>query len=340
MDPAVDAEDGAEAVESMLEEPSGSNRTTYAGVFGRDRDRRVVFLGGHHTNAPGVVERVLERLIGEDVEFLLLLALHVDGAHGAEDVDQAGPPGGGGDDLGSQRNVIEQVGEFPGRLRVLLLLVDDEPFDGRDRGVPHHGSLAGWVTEPRRARTVNESPSVKIETVPSRSVRQISTPAAASRPSASGEGCPYRFSPTLMTAVIGWRLAEPDSPVAPRAVVSDLQHLDGAHPIPEGCFDRQPSVAPEERLEPAVLHQQHDGVLIQVRAPPGPQRVRMEHPEPHSIQVKSGSPARRHPRGLQLRHLRKKRRVERVIGQRGRVQHLRGREAIEHGRDARGDRRA
>jgi len=77
-----------------------------------------------------VLERVLDRLVGVEVELLLDLALDVLRVGAAEDVDEPGPPDGGGDDLGRERDVVQEVGELARGFRVLALLLEDEPFDG------------------------------------------------------------------------------------------------------------------------------------------------------------------------------------------------------------------
>ena len=53
----------------------------------------------------------------------------------AEDVHQAGAPDRRGDDLRRERDVVQQIGQLARRLRIAVLLVEDEPLDGG------HGSL-------------------------------------------------------------------------------------------------------------------------------------------------------------------------------------------------------
>ena len=53
-------------------------------------------------------------------------------AVGAQDVDQAGAADGRGDDLGGERDVVEQAGQLARGLGVAVLLLDDESLDGRD----------------------------------------------------------------------------------------------------------------------------------------------------------------------------------------------------------------
>ena len=134
--PAIDAEDGADrgvdvdvggAVEGIEE-----HGVLADGVFGRDRDDLFVFFRAHHAHPAGVIEAVLDRLVGDDVELLLVFALHVLGAGGAEDVDQARPPDRRGDDLRRKGDVVEQVRQLAGGLGIAVFLIEDEPLDGRN----------------------------------------------------------------------------------------------------------------------------------------------------------------------------------------------------------------
>ena len=134
--PAVDAEDGADrgvdvdvggAVERIEEDGVLADW-----VFGGNRDDVLVFLRTHYADPPGVLQAVLDGLVGEDIELLLLLALHVQDAGGAKDVDQAGAADCGGDDLGRERDVVEQIGQLPRRLGVAVLLIENEALDGGD----------------------------------------------------------------------------------------------------------------------------------------------------------------------------------------------------------------
>ena len=135
--PPVNAEDRADrgidvdvgrAVEGIEED-----RVFADGAFGRDRDDVFVFLRSHDAHPTGVFQAILDRLVRQHVQLLLLLALHVLGALLPQDVDQPGSPDRRGDDLGRQRDVVQQIGQLPGGLGVLVFLIENEPLDGRDR---------------------------------------------------------------------------------------------------------------------------------------------------------------------------------------------------------------
>jgi hypothetical protein len=80
-----------------------------------------------------VLEAVLDRLVGEHIELLLLLSLHVLIASSTEDVDQARTPDRGRDDLARQGDIVKQVRQLAGCLRVAVFLVEDKAFDRRYR---------------------------------------------------------------------------------------------------------------------------------------------------------------------------------------------------------------
>ena len=98
-----------------------------------NRDDVRLFLGRHGAKPPAMVHRLDDRLVGEDVELLLLLALDVVRIRGAEDVDQTGPADLVGDHLRGERDVVEDAGQLAGGLRVQPLLLDDVPVDRDDR---------------------------------------------------------------------------------------------------------------------------------------------------------------------------------------------------------------
>jgi hypothetical protein len=79
-----------------------------------------------------VLQAVLDRLVGKKIELLLLLALYVLGAYRPQNIDQAGPADGGRDDLGGQRNVVEQVGQLARRFGIAVFLIQDEAFNRGD----------------------------------------------------------------------------------------------------------------------------------------------------------------------------------------------------------------
>jgi hypothetical protein len=76
------------------------------------------------------------------------------------------------------------------------------------------------------------------------------------------------------------------------AVVADLEERHAADPAREQRLRRQPRVPGEQGAEAAVLHQQHYRVLVQVAAPLGPGRIRVEHGEAHAVE---GEPLPRAP---------------------------------------------
>jgi hypothetical protein len=56
--------------------------------LGIEGDEVLLLLGGHAAHLATGLQRRLEALVGIDVQLLLHLALHVFGAHGADDVRQ------------------------------------------------------------------------------------------------------------------------------------------------------------------------------------------------------------------------------------------------------------
>ena len=153
-------------------------------IFGRDRNHVLVLFRAHHADPARVIEAILDGLVGEDVELLLLFALNVSMSRGSQDVDQAGSPDRGGDDLGGEGDVVEQVGELARGLRVAVLLVHDESLDGGHRclhAAPDSVGSESWemsyVSSESSPRTVRLRPSVVTETLPCRSVRRMAMPA-------------------------------------------------------------------------------------------------------------------------------------------------------------------
>ena len=84
-----------------------------------DDDRLLVLLRSHDRHVAAVAQAVQQRLVGEHVELLHRLALHVLLAGRAEDVDQPGPADLRGDDLGGQRDAGQQPGELAAGLRMI-----------------------------------------------------------------------------------------------------------------------------------------------------------------------------------------------------------------------------
>jgi hypothetical protein len=113
----------------MFEEPSsGSKLTTYLPV-GLPRGHRndvLVLLRRHHGELAGRPEHAIDRLVGEAVELLHLLAVDVLAAGVAEDVHQAGTHDLAVDQLGRQLDVVQQVGELTGGAGMQALLLEHE----------------------------------------------------------------------------------------------------------------------------------------------------------------------------------------------------------------------
>ncbi len=77
-----------------------------------------------------------EHVVGDHVQFLLILALHVLGAGGAEHPDQRAVVDQIGNHLAGSDDVIEQGGEITGGVLDVTLFLDDELGD-RDATVVH-----------------------------------------------------------------------------------------------------------------------------------------------------------------------------------------------------------
>src|SRR5918994_3031616 len=93
-DPAVDAEDGSYRrvhvdIRRAVERVEEDGVLTHW-ILGWNRYDVIVLFRAHHTNSAGVLQAVLQRLVGENVQLLLLLALDVLNAGRAENVHQAG----------------------------------------------------------------------------------------------------------------------------------------------------------------------------------------------------------------------------------------------------------
>ena len=127
--PAQHAEDGADvdvdvdvgrAVERIEDDdvPARLDRAV-------EGDRLFVLFADQRGDGVAQAEAVQQRLVGVDVELLLLLALHVGLAEGAEHVAQARRANLRFDHLGRQRNAAEQPTEAAAGLADLLLLLQD-----------------------------------------------------------------------------------------------------------------------------------------------------------------------------------------------------------------------
>ena len=99
-----------------------------------------LFLGRHGTEPAPMVHRLHDGVVGEDVELLLDLPLHIRVLRRAEDVGQAGAAHLVRDHLGGERHVVEDAGQLTRGLRVHAFLLDDEALDRDDRrrGVLNH----------------------------------------------------------------------------------------------------------------------------------------------------------------------------------------------------------
>ncbi|MEZ4640929.1 MAG: hypothetical protein R2856_39220 [Caldilineaceae bacterium] len=91
-----------------------------------------MLLRRHHGDASCMIVEFVENAVGVFIQFLHDFALHILSPCAAQDLNQTGAGGAAGNDLGSQCNVVEDVGERAGSARVAFLLIEDEPLDGDD----------------------------------------------------------------------------------------------------------------------------------------------------------------------------------------------------------------
>src|SRR6185437_4643823 len=132
----VDGEDGADVdvdvdVGGAVERVEDDDVSARLRV-GVDDDGLFVFFADKCGHAVAATEDVEENFVGVDVELLLDLALHVDGANGTESVTEAAPTDFGFDHLGGQRDAAEQPAEGAAGLGKVLLLAPDVLLHGRD----------------------------------------------------------------------------------------------------------------------------------------------------------------------------------------------------------------
>lgn len=66
-------------------------------------------------------------------------------------------------------------------------------------------------------------------------------------------------------------------------MMPDLEYLHLAHRTGQHRLSGETRIAREQRTEPAVLHQQHQGCLVHVESPPRPGRVGVKHGEGHRV---------------------------------------------------------
>ncbi len=131
-----------------------------------------------------MVERFDHDVVGENVEFLLGLAVDVGVIRCTEDVSQAGAPHLVGDHFGRERQIVEDAGELAGRLwGVTLLLLDDEALDRDDRDVSvlnhrpppgngaaigNHARIASKTITDNSARIWRRSRATRVTAAPKR----------------------------------------------------------------------------------------------------------------------------------------------------------------------------
>ena len=127
--PAQDAEDGADvdidvdigrAVQRIEDDDVAAGFD--AAVEGH---RLLVLLADQRGDGVAQPQTVQQRLVGKDVQLLLLLALHVGLPDRAQDIAQAGRADLGLDHLGCQRDAAEEPTEPAAGLADLLLLLQD-----------------------------------------------------------------------------------------------------------------------------------------------------------------------------------------------------------------------
>ncbi len=140
-DPLVNREDGTDgnvhvdvrrAVQRIVEEYILARVPLLGNGY-----RITFFLRRHHAHASREADGLLDRLVGDNIELLLLFALHVSRAEGTEHVHQAGPSHIPGDHLRRECDVVEQISEVAGGLGVHPLLLEDEPLDRNQCRIRH-----------------------------------------------------------------------------------------------------------------------------------------------------------------------------------------------------------
>ena len=130
---AIDREDGADAdvdvdVRGAVERVEEQH--VVAGVvFGR-HDDAVVLLGAHQGEATVLANGADDLFVGEQVELLDLLALHVGRSGQAEDVHQPRPHDFAPDEFGREGDIVQQIGHFVVDFGIEFLLLEKMAFDG------------------------------------------------------------------------------------------------------------------------------------------------------------------------------------------------------------------
>ncbi|CCJ89928.1 hypothetical protein BN132_1856 [Cronobacter turicensis 564] len=91
-----------------------------------ENDNLVFFFGGDARHDIACLKRGFELFIGEQIEFLLRLALYVFDAAGTQDIDQTGLIDIAVDDLSAKLYCRQQRRQFPGGVRKFVLLFDNK----------------------------------------------------------------------------------------------------------------------------------------------------------------------------------------------------------------------
>src|SRR5690606_18837860 len=150
---AQDAEDGADAAGDVevrgTVERIEHHAVACLAVIGIAQDQRLlVLLGGDHGHALPAPEVADQDLVGDDVELLLRLALHVHLPGVAQHVLEAGAAHLCGDHLGGDRQRREYPGECTGGLGGSLLLLQDVRLDGDERADAGRSGFGGQGVHP------------------------------------------------------------------------------------------------------------------------------------------------------------------------------------------------
>src|SRR2546430_8677907 len=145
-------------------------------MLGNLDDSRLLFRR-HRAQATGVIHRLDDDLVRYDVELLLNFALPILGFRRAEDVGETGHADLAGDHLRGEPDVVQDAGELAGGLRMLALLLDDEPLDGDDRrcGVSDHAVLRSLASSARELGCYMMSQALRACSCPSRLIRALQT---------------------------------------------------------------------------------------------------------------------------------------------------------------------
>ena len=94
----------------------------------------VVFLRNDGADFAAVAQGADEADVGNDVELLLVFALHVLAAVGAGDIDEAGAVDFAVHNFGGQGDIAQQLRQFAGGVGKIFLLAHDEAVEGSADG--------------------------------------------------------------------------------------------------------------------------------------------------------------------------------------------------------------